>query len=506
MKNRFSKILLLALAGCALGCNDLEEEPVGLLAPETFFRTAKDVETAVMGTYGWIASEPLYGRQFVSALMLRSDMVDIGFRGTAAERIQVNDFNMDDNNGMVRRFWPAWYQVISAANAAIAGANRLGLPEADINPLVAEARFVRAFSYFHLVRVFGSVPYIDYFVEDPEAVRALSRTAEADVYAAILADLAFAREWLPDKHAAEVRTRPTKGTAAAYLASVHLTQGNYPAAYAEAKWVIDNKDRFGYALEADFQNLFRADLANGLKETVFAFDFLGRQNQGDANDDLMGPMTGIRNNQGGGFGVLVPSLRVYQTWDARDYRRKVSFEDTLRVQNPNGTVTTLPYGAFPEARPHIAKWRRFPGNANADGRYSDHNYPDFRYAEVLLIAAEALAETSGPTTEAAGYVNQVRARARNWAGRATSFPEDVPAGLGKEAFVNLVLEERRLELAFEFKRWYDIKRRNLGEVVFKGPDALEPRPLFDPNRDYLMPIPRVELDLNPNLRPQNRGY
>ena len=72
--------------------------------------------------------------------------------------------------------------------------------------------------------------------------------------------------------------------------------------------------------------------------------------------------------------------------------------------------------------------------------------------------------------------------------------------------MNLVLEERRLELAFEFKRWYDIKRRNLGEVVFKGPDALEPRPLFDPNRDYLMPIPRVELDLNPNLRPQNRGY
>ena len=170
MKTKIYKSLVLAMCCWIAGCTDLEEKPVGLLAPESLFNSASDVETAIFGAYGWIASERLYGRQFVTALMLRGDMVDIGDRGTPAERQQVNDFNMDDNNAMVRSFWPYWYQVISAANAAISGAESLDLEEEVNNRLVAEARFVRAFSYYHLVRVFGDVPYIDYFINDPEAV------------------------------------------------------------------------------------------------------------------------------------------------------------------------------------------------------------------------------------------------------------------------------------------------------------------------------------------------
>jgi starch-binding outer membrane protein, SusD/RagB family len=122
-----------------------------------------------------------------------------------------------------------------------------------------------------------------------------------------------------------------------------------------------------------------------------------------------------------------------------------------------------------------------------------------------LIAAEALAESQGVNAEAMGYINQVRSRARNWAGTISNFPEDVPAGLTKDQFIDLVLEERRLELAFEFKRWYDIKRRNLGEQVFKGPDAREPQPTFNPSRDYLMPLPEIGLNVNQNLL-QNPGY
>ena len=502
MKKIIHNTLLVILASLTLGCADLEENPVGLLAPEGFFKSKKDVESAIFGAYGWIASEPLFGRQFLSALMLRSDMVDIGNRATSAERIQVNDFAMDANNGMVARFWPIWYQVISAANAAEAGAKSLNLPETDINPLIAEARFVRAFSYFHLVRCFGSIPYIDEFISDPEKVKTIAKTTEEDVYKKIVADLEFAKQWLPDKQPNDVRSRPSKGAAAAYLASAYLTTQNYAKAYSEAKFVIDNRDKFGYRLEADFQDLFRADKADAIKETIFASDFLGKISQGSANDDLMAPMTAVRFPENGGFGVLVPSLKVYQTWDARDYRKKVSFDDTLTINGQR-----RPYTSFPEARPHIAKWARFPGNANTDGRLSDHNYPDFRYAEVLLIAAEALAETTGPNAEAIGYVNQIRARARNWVGRPLqSFPADVPATTDKGAFINLVLEERRLELAFEFSRWYDIKRRKLGDVVFKGANALETRPTFDANRDYLMPIPKTELDINPNLKPQNPGY
>ena len=158
-------------------------------------------------------------------------------------------------------------------------------------------------------------------------------------------------------------------------------------------------------------------------------------------------------------------------------------------------------------RPHIAKYRRFPGNSNSDGRYSDNNYAAMRYGEVLLIAAEAAAEVNnGPTAEAMSLVNAIRERARNAAGQMNSFPEDVRSGMDKDSFINLVLEERRIELSFEYKRWYDIKRRNLGDAVFKGANSLEPHPNFDASRDYLMPLPNLELDVNPNLAPQNPGY
>lgn len=514
MKYIINKSYLLAIFCVLLSCADLEEKPVGLLAPETMFNSSRDVETAIFGAYGWIATERLYGRQFVTALMLRSDMVDIGDRGTPAERQQVNDFNMDDNNGMVNQFWPTWFQVISAANAAISGAESIDLEDSEKNRLIAEARFIRAFSYFHLVQVFGDIPYIDFYISDPEAVKEISKTPADVVFNNIIDDLAFAKQWLPDVQPSDVRSRPTKGTAASYLASVYLTRGNFQEAYNEAKWVIDNKDLFGYALESDFQELFIAERADNLKEHIFAIDFLGSQNgSGGANDDLMSPMTGIRGADtpppGGlpktGWSVAVPSIEVFNNWDDRDYRRAVSFDTTTVM---NGEVVSFSEFANPNSkRPHIAKYSRFPGNSNAEGRYSDHNYSAMRYAEVLLIAAEALAEVNNaPNEEALDYVNQVRARARNWAGTLKNFPEDVSAGLSKEEFINLVLEERRLELAFEYKRWYDIKRRNLGETVFKGPESLEPHENFDPARDYLMPLPRMEIEVNPNLRPQNPGY
>jgi len=488
--------LMLSISACA----DLNEKPIGVFAPETFFKTPKDVETAVLGAYGVIASENLFGRQFICALQFRGDMVDIGNRATSAERIQMNDFNMDSNNGMIGRFWPQWFQAINAANAAEAGANSLGLSEAEINPLIAEARFIRAFSYYHLVRNFGDIPYIDFAVTDPASLKTVSKNSEAEIYAGIKADLEFAKQWLPNTQKNNIRTRPTAGTAASYLASVHLTLREFQEAYTEAKFVIDNKGLFGYELEIDYEDNFKASIANSLKETIFAFDFLGQQSVGGNNDDSLVPMVLVLNLTGG-YGVSVPSMKVYDDWDARDYRKKVSFIDTLVV---NGVAH--PYTDFSTQRPHIGKWARDFGNGNTIGRFSDHNISDFRYAEVLLIAAEALGEINGSTPEAKGYLNQVRARARNWAGTQVDFPANIVEDMNKSDFIDLVLEDRRLELAFEWKRWYDIKRRDLGAEVFTGPNSLEPHQSFDPSRDYLMPIPDSELRINPNLAPNNPGY
>ena len=101
-----------------------------------------------------------------------------------------------------------------------------------------------------------------------------------------------------------------------------------------------------------------------------------------------------------------------------------------------------------------------------------------------------------------GYINQLRARARNWNGTQVTFPADVTGG----DLTSIVREERRLELAFEYKRWYDIKRWGIGDEVFKGTNSLEPHANFDSSRDYYFPLPQDELDRNENLKPQNSGY
>ncbi|WP_116106396.1 RagB/SusD family nutrient uptake outer membrane protein [Lewinella sp. IMCC34191] len=499
--------LLFAVVATVPSCSNLEEDPIGLLAPESFFRTPTDVETATLGAYAWLANESLYGRRLTLTLQLRGDMCDIGDRNTPGRRQNVNDFEMGPDNGMTVEIWPTFYQLIGTTNAVIEGAQQLPDGPDAAAAYVAEARFLRAFSYYHLVRLFGEIPYIDFFITDPASVGSIEKTSVDVVYENIIADLQAAKAGLPDAQPGGVRSRPTRGTAASYLASVYLTRGNWQEAYNEAKFVIDNRDAFGYRLMEDYADLYKARTADGLAEHIFAVDFLNNQSgPSGQNVDFLGPVTGIRavttpDAPNGGWSVSVPSLKVYTTWDDRDYRKEVSFIDSAMVDGVwSGYEAFAPNHNSP--RPHMSKFFEFCGDNRGDCGVSDNNYVAFRYAEVLLIAAEAGLEAGIAESEVLGYLNEVRERARF----GSDFPMDVAPGMAKDDLIDLILDDRRLELSFEFKRWYDIKRRQLGTEVFTGDDSLEPHPNFDPNRDYLMPIPQDELDRNANLGPQNPGY
>jgi len=493
------KILtLIFLALLIFSCTDLEENPVGLLAPEGFFKTENDVQLAINGTIGQVASSYFWGREYTMTVMLMGDMVDIGNRGTVTARIQLNDFGCDASNSVLTTWWPAAYSIIGTANSAIEGGESLE-DGGNKNALIAEGKFLRAFIYYQLVRCFGDIPYIGEAVSDPESVKTMSKTSADDVYSYIIDDLEYAKEYLPVKHPSNIRSRASKGSAYTMLADVQLTLGNYQEAYENAKWVIDNKENLGYDLESDYQNLFVASLQEGMAEHVFAIEFKESQASWPYNSDYFAAFTGPSgSDEVAGWDVCVPSLDVYTTWDERDYRRKVALADSVYFGGEY-----LPYTKFSIARPHIAKYWRNSGSTSVSD--TDNNYAVYRYAEVLLIAAEALNEISGPTSEALGYVNKVRERARNWAGTATDFPANVPSGISKDDFRDLVLEERRFELSFEFKRWWDIKRRQMGDEVFKGAESLEPHDNFNVN-NYLLPLPQDELDRNPNLLPQNPGY
>ena len=513
----FKYFFTLAFCFSIVGCSNLEEDALSQLEPGERSVDLQTVETTIAGAYGHLDARAFMSRGLGLTTMLRSDMVDIGNPSTNAERVEHDQFTVSAANPLIlnpsnpeRSFWPRLYQVVRGANETLRELEALEEQDPGVKEEIeARARFIRAFAYYHLVRLFGDVPYLDETTTTADASIA-SRTSVDIVYESIVADFEYAKEWLPDSRAN--RTLPSKAAAGAYLASVHLTRGDYQSAYNEATDVIDNKGLYNLDLEPDYRNIFHAENTDLSLEPIFIIDFVGT-NIDDESRDYLAAFTGFFGQAtyypSGGWSVMVPAQAVFDTWDDGDYRKQVNF-DAEAVDN-NGNV--ISYTAFSSLdgrnanRPHISKYTAMAGDlpqANTSGRDSHSNYQLMRFAEVLLIAAEAAAEL-GNTSEAAQYVNMIRERARN--GDGTGAPSSAPADIST-ATVDDVLEERRLELAFEQKRWYDIVRRKMGDEVF-GPNGFETElqgtQNFDSSRDYLLPIPPLEITNNPNLT-QNPGY
>lgn len=506
---KITKLILLMIMGLSIvGCSDLEEEPVGLLSPDGFFNSVQDIQIAVDGALTHAINEEVWGRKLSIALLLRSDMVNL--QSTQPRRVEMNMHTITGDNEMVYDPWTRIYLGIAAANNAIAGANDVAVDESVKNPVAAQAYFARAFYYFHLVRLFGDVPYIDAPVSDIEAATSISNTPEAEVYEKIITDLEFAEQWLPDTVTS--RAMPSKAAAKSYLALVYLTMAGtnntqyFQMAFDKAKEVIDNKGAYNVDLDLDFQTLFNADKIDASVEPIFALDYNNVEAPDNAYDQTA-PMTGIRSDDNDqGWSVAVPTMAVYNSFDVNDYRTRVSFQTEATIKGTTVDFTQFDISGHQHAanQPYIAKYTRYPGlYARGNKRATSHNYSMIRYAEVLLIAAEAGVEIGSPL--ALGYINEVRARARN-GGDSTNggyVPETIassstPADL-TSVTVEDVLEERRIELAFEGKRWYDIKRRQLGDQVFSASGYEGAKPDWNSSEDYDTPIPQDEIDRNSNI-------
>ncbi len=521
--NTYKSLLLLILGCSTFACSDLVEEPVGILVPETYFTDVASVENAMNGVYNRMHHRFFLARETSIQIMLRSDMVDIGDPGTRQERIDHNRFTDIADNGNTNVSWGAMWDIVSACNLTIFGASIAASDEditvADenrLNTITGQARFVRALAYYHLVRQFGPVIIIDEPVADVEALSSATPNSVEEVYELIVSDLEFAKSVLPNT--VPNKSIPSKAAASSYLASVYLTIGEFGDALAEAEEVIggsidDGDGSYGLGLDDDFQNLFHFADVKDSNEPIFVLDFVGQTGVDVTNwtFDYLAPLTGISGNEAyphqGGWAVMVPSLAVYETWDGRDYRRAVSLDTTAVSSDLNGG-NPVDYTQFSlidpinPNRPFIAKYHRYPGdNISANGRESELDYLLMRYAEVLLIAAEAAVE-QGDNGKAQLYLNRVRARARNGAvdGDNVKYPPSTfPADHTGTVTVEDVLEERRLELAFEGKRWYDIVRRDLGPTAFSASGLEGEKPGFVHPDDYLIPIPADEVVRNPNL-------
>ena len=481
MKNIVISFLTLVflLMGTS-GCNSfLDLTPISVANVNAFYKTSQDAVLSVNACYSSLLD------------IYRNDLWVLGevaSDNTEDPDASIDNFTIDPNNGTVENFWRRLYSGISRCNTVLNRVPGISMDETLKQRLLLEARYLRAFYYFQLVQYFGDVPLVEVEVTSLDA-NLIERTSITKVYELIIKDLTAA-EALPIKYEGANIGRTTSGAAKTMLAKVYLVLKNYPLASAKCKEVINSG---AYSLLPNYADIFTVATNNG-SESIMDIQFsVGAQAgtgsfPGNTFFELFAPngsgsiVTGINGSNPGGRNV--PTNNLISAYEPNDPRLLVSLATSYtrppaQVININYILKTLD-----------------PSATVGIGQGSREGWKALRYADLLLMNAEALNEISGGNPEAFASINLVRKRARGNA-PATVLPD--LAGLNQTAFRTAVERERRVELAFENHRWTDLVRT--GRVK----DVMKPlKPNFQ-DRNLLLPIPQREIIVN-KLLSQNTGY
>jgi len=485
-------ILAISLSTCK---NLLVEDPKDQVFIENFFKTENDAIAAVNSIYAVLNSTsfaPTFGGAFHSSYWVMSGLASDEMENRLAGSIELDEldqFRHKPVNGTVRDFWINGYKGISNANFAIAGIQDMKMDEKLKSRLIGEARFLRGLLYFDLVRLFGDIPLM-LSITDPVYPKKAVNTA---IYEQIILDLSFAEKNLPTSYLANNgKGRATSGAAKGLLAKVFLTQKNYAKAISYCKDIITSGQ---YSLWADFKDAFKIPNTNG-KEALFSVGFGTGNNSisfwevGQFNVRLLPKelTESVANINAQGWQVATKSL--LNAYDPLDRRREVTL--LTEVSSKNGGKITI--------EPHIQKyWDKI---TEPQGGNTENDFPYLRYADILLMYAEALNEqNNGPTTEAYDAINAIRKRARFDGTKERPILPNL-SGLNYTQFKERLLNERRLEFVGEGQRWFDLVRFNQLESAVKAAKSKAIPMAFH----KLFPIPQEEVDLNNNLLPQNPGY
>ncbi|MDR2681411.1 MAG: RagB/SusD family nutrient uptake outer membrane protein [Tannerella sp.] len=475
------KIILFILVSGFLSCTSLDETPDSILTSGQFYKTTEDATAAVNGVYEATLNPGaimMYNRLFNLAMEVQTDDVIAGQRVTNVDVRAMSSLTHSTTNDRVDELWKEHYTAINRACTAIDYIEEMeDIDETRKTRLINEAKFLRGLLYFNLVRLWGEVPLV---IHSPASVGKedieVSRTPVEDVYAQIIKDLTDAENLpAPNEYSPGDAGRATGGAAKALLSLVYLTRGEWNLAAQKSREVINGS--YGYDLFENFADAFDAATKNG-KEHVFSAQCQGGNGKGNRLGSSCTP-TGIPGIAAAGTDELGPG--VYELFEERDKRRDVTFFTSL-VSPRDGKTYTF--------EPHFCKY--FDPAEISNPTESNRNVPVIRFAEILLVHAEAVNEAEGvPSAEAYASVNRVRQRAGL---------DNLPVGLSQAEFREAVYLERRLELMFEFHRWFDLARtkRLISALEKAGKINVQ-------ERHYLLPVPQREIDLNPKLT-QNPGW
>jgi hypothetical protein len=488
---RLCAVLLACMLAPVSSCTELlTEQPKDIVTIENFYVSDADAVSAIAATYRPLSDLGLFGTAMKSALIIAADDARVGTSEVNAAIIALSTLQYGPATPRVTsQPWAAWYDVITKANLIIETfPGNPKMSEAVKGQVVGEAKFLRALSYFYLVRLWGDVPLV---TTAAEQVGTPARTPKEQVFQQIITDAMEAEAALPVSWPTAQKGRATKGAAEALLAELYLWRSSAEGknelqlAADNAKKIIDAGT---YRLEPNYLTAFNPG-SQLRSEEIFAAQATAATNGPTVRTaDMFYPVE-MGSTGAGGFGSAVPlPWAVDSSYAPGDYRKEVTYATSGKTL-AGATVTFIP---------HVFKYRPspYPGPQNC-------NWPIYRYAEVLLFHAEALNEL-GRTPEAVTYLNMVRARARNGTGTENrAQPADYTAPMTQAAVREAIYNERRIETVFEGDRWFDIIRR--GPAYFLAAMKRDPFATDVQATDMLWPIPQTEIDVNPKLT-QNPGY
>lgn len=480
------------------GCVKLKEVPESIISPSTFYKTNADFTAAING-----AIKPMFGSygafDFNNAILLCGGGEDVTSRPTAPELKQYDVFKPEVNGWPAHQEWALIYQSINAANNIIGNINNATISAADKAGFDGQARYLRALGYFYLTRWFGEIPVIT----EANQGNALNvgQSSVAAVYAQIIGDLQKAESELPATYGD--KGRPTKGAASTLMAEAYLTMAGWPlkdaTKYAmardEAKKVMDMGT---YALEPNYADLWK--WSNRLSSREYIFMFFGSSSLSWMEGSHL--HVSSRAGEEGGWDDMMSEARYFNAFPAGP-RKDGTFHTTLITNSGThipwqNSLIGQPYiEKFRDAGPVATPYNSAIGTTTVASNDGDGFFPVSRYADVLLIYAEAANMAEGsPSATALDAINQVRRRA---GGNNQSVYADLASGMSQTAFDAAVLREREWEFGFELKRWFDLVRKD--QVVSANVAVY---PSVD-EHNQLMPKPQTEVDLIKGLK-QNSGY
>ncbi|MDI9878048.1 RagB/SusD family nutrient uptake outer membrane protein [Flectobacillus longus] len=505
--------LLLAASGLVSSCKEdfLDRPSQNGPTLDTYYTTAAQVNAATGLLYNTIWYEWQDKAYHAIGEVLSGNM----YTGDPKYNSFAN-FTVQSTDEQVSRSWYAFYKVAGNATVLIQTFEQKKTQVADPSFLtqgVAEARFMRGMAYFYLARVFGDVPIIS----DPVALAnsgdyKVPRYLQKDVLRFVVEDLQYAEQYLPD--ASYQAGRVTKHAAKGMLSKVYLYMKDYANAKAKATEVMSSQK---YSLVSDYGAMFTSSKMNNNPESLVALQWLaaGGYSIGNPIQAYVGPAPLLKPTTGAGWSAIIPSIDVLNSYESGDKRRRWSVmehgftrTDWTNVNFPNGFKYDTTWTSSTDdatkiktpTRSNALKYIVGPGSngENVNGTSTDICTYLLRYADVLLIYAEATIGTGTSTTDASALEAFNKVHTRAGLSPVTSLTKDQ------------LLKERRVEFAFEGDYWFDIQRQGFDKAkqmlasqergTYNGNGTINSMRVSISSASQLyLPVPQAETVSNPKL-------